>query len=270
MIREDFPVPASPHTATLTTPLPPAYPTLSFPGISLSLSLSLCPRVRLALRASSSSPALVAVLFAPLPASRHRFHSKKEKKNENLKISLESLLGIQSKGQQGCGAETCRDGGRIAVCSFGLRITYDESFLLLLLKGNSLATAGNHCGNNNNNNQKTKPSQVLARFLSGAGRGRIEEVSPLPSSLSLSVSMSVFLTTTLAPFFYLPTCGRERVLPLLRALRKVETSNCPLPAPAGDEGKSVGPLQIGFAYHQDGIQYLIPSLSLSLKRRLRL
>lgn len=132
-----------------------------------------------------------------------------------------------------------------------------------------------HCGESLREQQqqqpknKTKPSSGTVPFGCWAGQNRRGISSPF-LSLSLSVSMSVFLTTTLAPFFYLPTCGRERVLPLLRALRKVETSNCPLPAPAGDEGKSVGPLQIGFAYHQDGIQYLIPSLSLSLKRRLRL
>ena len=269
MIREDFPVPASPHTATLTTPLPPAYPTLSFPGISLSLSLSLCPRVRLALRASSSSPALVAVLFAPLPASRHRFHSKKEKKNENLKISLQNLSwGSNPKVSRGAEQRlvAMEDGSRSAALA-------SESPTTSLSSSSSKAIRLPLRGITAGTTTTTTKKQNQAKFWHGSFRvlGGAESKRYLLSlPLSLSVSMSVFLTTTLAPFFYLPTCGRERVLPLLRALRKVETSNCPLPAPAGDEGKSVGPLQIGFAYHQDGIQYLIPSLSLSLKRRLRL
>lgn len=38
---------------------------------------------------------------------------------------------------------------------------------------------------------------------------------------------------------------------LFHAMRCVETSNCPLPAPAGDNGTSIGPLQISHAYHND-------------------
>ena len=42
-----------------------------------------------------------------------------------------------------------------------------------------------------------------------------------------------------------------RMRRLLHAMRCVETSNCPLPAPAGDNGTSIGPLQISHAYHND-------------------
>ena len=43
----------------------------------------------------------------------------------------------------------------------------------------------------------------------------------------------------------------QRVSALLRALRDVETSSCALPAPKGDGGLSIGPLQIGRMYHAD-------------------
>ncbi|QDZ25955.1 hypothetical protein HOP50_20g85040 [Chloropicon primus] len=44
---------------------------------------------------------------------------------------------------------------------------------------------------------------------------------------------------------------RLKLRNLLRAIRHVETGSCPLPAPSGDGGKSVGPLQIGYQYFCD-------------------
>ena len=215
MIREDFPVPASPHTATLTTPLPPAYPTLSFPGISLSLSVSLCPRVRLALRASSSSPALVAVLFAPLPASRHRFHSKKEKKNENLKISLQNLSwGSNPKVSRGAEQRlvAMEDGSRSAALASESPTSLSSSSskaIRLPLRG---ITAGEITTTTTKQNQ-AKFWHGSFRVLGGAESKRY--LLSLPLSLSLSVCLSdddtraiFFICQPAAERGYSLFCGR--------------------------------------------------------------
>ena len=193
MIREDFPVPASPHTATLTTPLPPAYPTLSFPGISLSLSLSLCLSV---LGSASRSvrrrrrPRWWRCSSRPFPLPATDSHSKKEKKkNENLKISLQNPIQ-RSAGVRG-GAEqrlvAMEDGSRSAALASESPTTSLSSSsskaIRLPLRG---ITAGEITTTTKQNQAKFWHGSF--RVLGGAESKRY--LLSLPLSLSLSVCLS--------------------------------------------------------------------------------
>ena len=263
MIREDFPVPASPHTATLTTPLPPAYPTLSFPGISLSLSLSLCPRVRLALRASSSSPALVAVLFAPLPASRHRFHSKKEKKNENLKISLQNLSwGSNPKVSRGAEQRlvAMEDGSRSAALASESPTTSLSSSsskaIRLPLRG---ITAGTTTTTTKKQNQ-AKFWHGSFRVLGGAESKRYLLSLPLSLSLCLYVCLSDDDTRA---FFLFANLRQREGTPSSAGVKEGRDEQLPFTGPRGGRGQIRGTTTNRFRV-PPGWYTILDSLSLSL------
>mmetsp|Transcript_10378 Transcript_10378/g.26340 ORF Transcript_10378/g.26340 Transcript_10378/m.26340 type:complete len:342 (-) Transcript_10378:770-1795(-) len=85
--------------------------------------------------------------------------------------------------------------------------------------------------------------------LPGKVRGQIRDVSarPLGDRGGRAQFWGAFYVSTDAESHR----GRREVRRLLCALRAVETSTCPLPAPAGDNGTSIGPLQISHGYHSD-------------------
>ena len=193
MIREDFPVPASPHTATLTTPLPPAYPTLSFPGISLSLCLSVLGSASRSVR-RRRRPRWWRCSSRPFPLPATDSHSKKEKKNENLKISLQNLSwGSNPKVSRGAwGAEqrlvAMEDGSRSAALASESPTTSLSSSsskaIRLPLRG---ITAGEITTTTTKQNQ-AKFWHGSFRVLGGAESKRY--LLSLPLSLSLSLCLS--------------------------------------------------------------------------------
>jgi hypothetical protein len=131
--------------------------------------------------------------------------------------------------------------------------------LLRANKGSSCIKPGDHFSRRIGIGPKSvNLSDLGARFSHRTGRrgggGGTRETTEREASTSTSTdpprsfwNNSFRLTSTAEEF----RLNDSRVRLLLYAMRCVETSNCPLPAPAGDNGTSIGPLQISHAYHND-------------------